>query len=758
MRKTAQLILFFSLFLLLSLLTVKAQPTLLINTTNISGNYDPAFVYEFNSTWTNSSEDENITSCNFTLGRPNGDVTIYQVTPNSTIPPTLCSITFTQNSLGSTGNYNWTWSAKNDTDWVTNDTFVFTLNNASNPIHLYLNMTLDANITYTYPQAVNATATSAGGTVYLYRNLSHIINGTSPQSELILLGNGTYNYTVNATGNQNYSDNSSSIVYYAFVNKGIPFVTLYINGGGLNKIVNLNEMINLTAASNALELNVTLNLNFTGYLDNFQNGTSPQTNLSNTSSLGVGFFNFSAQVTGNENYSNSSLSSLYFYIANILTTPALPVNYTRNAIYNFSIKLPLNVSNVIFEADFNDALINYTNFTNATKWNITMYNDSNGTYWINFTDLSAKTYYYRWILNDTNNVNFSTNNLTYTINKLQVIPTFSASGGWSTTTSTDVKLTCGNPSYPVSFTFSGSCLLTVGNPATCNLTTPSSSSYSLYECYIQNDTTNYSSHTIGNLSYTSVEYITSTPPPSGSFTLSPSVTSITLEPNSSGTITLTLKNTYSYNITKINITVSGIDASWYSLSKVNISVLQKNGTDTSILTLTIPGDAERKNYTIIASAVGKDPSGYKLTRQSSIKLIIPEIPQNVTNETNETELLNITGIGNQTNQTNVTGLLINLEGIKDYIVLIIALVSIILIFIFRGEFTDFLRGKKPEAHPEHKIHEEKITEEQIHKEPKKIHRVFSHVKKKISSLSEHSLVIQVKKKEKPKEEKKEEKV
>jgi hypothetical protein len=277
----------------------------------------------------------------------------------------------------------------------------------------------------------------------------------------------------------------------------------------------------------------------------------------------------------------------------------------------------------------------------------------------------------------------------------------------------------------------------------------------MWNCTIE-ASQNYSSYyNIGYLTVNSVpsESIYTPTPPTGSFTLTPSSSSITLEPNSSGTITLTLKNTYSYNFTKINITVSGIDTSWYSLSKVNISVLQKNGTDTSTLTLNIPGDAERKNYTIITSAVGRDPSGYRLTRQTSIKLIIPEIPQNVTNETNETESSNTTGIGSQTNQTNltnVTGLSINLKEFVDYIVLIIASVVIILIFIFRNEFTGFIRGKKPEVHPEHKVHEESI----VHAEPKKIHHIISHVKKKISSLSEHRLVIQIKKKEKKEEEKK----
>jgi hypothetical protein len=766
MRKVI-LFLLFALCLSLFSIGVHSEPNYEnygFNFTNET-KYSSNSVFLFNSNWTNTTGAEIVvydSNTNFTLGRPDGTISVYNLstspalTNNTTALPAMLQIIFTQIQIGPVGIYNYSFGLKtanvsNVSQTWTNTTplIVFNISKADNPLNLYLNNSTNQNKIYTYPEAINATTISAGGTVYLYRNSSHIVNGTLPQSELILLGNGTYEYKINATGNANYSDNSSNVVYYAFVNKGIPLVTLYINGDNSNKIVNLNETLNLTAVSNASELNVTLNLNSTEYLNNFQNGTSPQTNLTNTSLLGMGVFNFSAQAIGNANYSNSSLSSLYFYVANLSTSPSSSVNYTRNASYNFSIKLPVNISSVIFEANFNGTFVNYTtNFINVTNWNKSIdVNGTNGDYWINFTDLMSSTHYYRWIVNDTNSANFSTSNFTYVINKFQVIPSFSSSVGWSTTTSTPVTLTCSNLSYPVSLAISGaSCSPgptgNPSNPANCTFTTPSSSGSTTYICYVYNDT-NYLSPATGNLSYTTTEIITPTPPPTGSFTLTPSSSSITLEPNSSGTITLTLKNTYSYNFTKINITVSGIDTSWYSLSKVNISVLQKNGTDTSILTLNIPGDAERKNYTIIASAVGRDPSGYRLTRQASIKLIIPELPQNVTNVTNETESSNNTGIGNQTNQTNVTGFSINLEEFKDYIVLLIALVSIVLIFIFRNEFTGFIRGKRPEVHPEHKTHEEPI-----HKEPKKIHRILSHVKKKISSLSEHKLVIQVKKKEK----------
>ena len=105
--------------------------------------------------------------------------------------------------------------------------------NNTNPVNLYFNGTANANRTYTYPQAVNATAValySSSGTIFLYRNETQKASGTSPQSENILLGNGTYVYKVNITGNANYSSNATGLTYYVFVSKGAVQPDLFVNG------------------------------------------------------------------------------------------------------------------------------------------------------------------------------------------------------------------------------------------------------------------------------------------------------------------------------------------------------------------------------------------------------------------------------------------------------------------------------------------------------------------------------------------------
>jgi parallel beta-helix repeat protein len=102
--------------------------------------------------------------------------------------------------------------------------------NQTNPVNLYFNGTANANRSYVYPSAMNATGAvvySNSGTVSLYRgNGSAITNA----QENILLGNGTYAYKVNITGNQNYTVNASGVTFYALVSKGNVQPTLSVNG------------------------------------------------------------------------------------------------------------------------------------------------------------------------------------------------------------------------------------------------------------------------------------------------------------------------------------------------------------------------------------------------------------------------------------------------------------------------------------------------------------------------------------------------
>jgi len=752
----------FILFSVLFSFSGFAEPMLLSNTSSTPVNYNFSFISEFTSTWTNTTGNENITACNFTLGRPDGSLTVYSITPNSTTPPSLCYKNFSQNDLGHAGNYNFTWSAKNDTNyWVTNDTRLFTTNKAN----LSFSIT-GSNVIYPSPVNIVTSESNNGDSdvnYTLYRNSSFLanfstINGTAPIGMIELLPVSAYLYTFNTCAGtfQNYTTNTTGLNSTVTVSKGTPSVTLYINGGNYNKIVNINETVNLTAVSNVTGLNMSLDLNVTGYGNNFQNGTSPQTNLTDTGILDIGIFNFSAKVTGNDNYTDSSLGTLYFYVANFSVSPSSLINYVLSAPYNFSIILPVNSSNVIFEANFNGTYVNYTNSTNITNWNkiITMYNNTNGGYWINFTDLQATTYNYRWIVNDTN---FSTDQKTYIVNQTPITPSFAIQGSssWTTTTSTSVTLVC-TVAYQANLTISGSgCAGTLDdNYATCTFTTPASAGSSIYSCLASG---NYIGQTQQTLSW----YIFtpnqgsggsggSNQTPSGSFTILSSSSSVTMEPNTSKVLTITLKNTFTGDITLINMTVTGINATWYSLDKTSIARLSRNGgNDTVKLTLNIPSDAERKIYTITVTAAGRDFNLNRLTRITAITLTIPPATQNATQNVTQNATQNATQGSNATTTTGSgvagvsgapTGLTISPEDFKN-IVLFVGFLAAALIFIFRNNVTNVLMSdyKPTTKKTEEKKEETKIEKKEEKKEEKK--SIFS----KLRNLR---LVIKFKEKEK----------
>lgn len=739
MRKLSKITLFFSLFLVLFSFNAFAD--------SVVFNY-PLGNETLNGTIIlNATADYNCLNATFYYSNTT-NLWQYPIGNNTTSGTTFTFI-FDTNILAD-GTYNFTVNVANSTLEKFNSSTNVTINNPPkwsnnistpsssqySPGKFYqFNVTwIDINLSTVLFESNYTLNGSASGTLYNYSNASNSsgifwFNLTDLPVQTFV-----YRWIANDTsGNLNSTENLN----YIIAKNSSFYFNLTLDGTESNRSYNINDIANFTVFLNFTNKPFYLNSSYPNFTTVNNTSAGLLYNLTNLTSSGL--FSLTAYWDGEENYSTSRQTYYFDTISPqySIISPGSSESYGLNNTYWFNITWS--------DATLRQAWFEFNNSSSSTNlFNKTFNLNSSGLYWINnITDYPAGDYRYKWCANDslgnlncTNNTNFSITKPYPTLN-LIINPSsiYAGNSSFINCSKNNIDLSSSLSLYK-NETPAGS-----GQNFTTYSNTFSTAGVYVFKCNItasQNYSSNYFIDYLTVNSVPSTETPTYTPPTSGSFTLTPSSSSITIEPNSSGTITLTLKNTYSYNFTKINITVSGIDASWYSLSKINISVLQKNGTDTSILTLNIPGDAERKNYTIIASAVGRDPSGYRLTRQASIKLIIPEIPQNVTNETNETGSSNTTDIESQTNQTNVTGLSINLKEFVDYIVLIIASVVIILIFIFRNEFTGFIRGKKPEVHPE----------------PKKIHHIISHVKKKISSLSEHRLVIQIKKKEKKEEEKK----
>jgi PGF-pre-PGF domain-containing protein len=174
--------------------------------------------YQFNAEVSIPSLDMVFFESNFTLNASESGILTNYTYPNVTNTSNIFTIVLTDLPAQK---FVYRWLANDTGDvWSSTDILDYTIKKADNPVNLYFNGTQNSNKTYAYPSSINATATSAVGTVYFYRNGTHANNGTSPQSEEILLGSNAYPYKVNATGNENYSDNITGITYYAIINKG----------------------------------------------------------------------------------------------------------------------------------------------------------------------------------------------------------------------------------------------------------------------------------------------------------------------------------------------------------------------------------------------------------------------------------------------------------------------------------------------------------------------------------------------------------
>ncbi|MFQ6020812.1 MAG: hypothetical protein ACE5J4_02225, partial [Candidatus Aenigmatarchaeota archaeon] len=241
--------------------------------------------------WTNTYPTSTTTTCYATSINNEVSANLYRNDSN---------VNSTENDIPITlpaGIWNYTCNNTETGNYSINSTSnIMTINKANNPVYLHLNGT-QGNRTYVYPEAVNATGTSTAGTVYLYRDDSY--KGTNEQ---ILLGNGTYEYKVNATGNENYLDNTSGVTYFAFINKGPTLTRLFLNNSQEDKKYFANEIANFTVTVNVSGKTVYLDTNISGWVE--QSDTTPLMNYTNLTTEGV--YNITGYFPEGENYSGSS--------------------------------------------------------------------------------------------------------------------------------------------------------------------------------------------------------------------------------------------------------------------------------------------------------------------------------------------------------------------------------------------------------------------------------------------------------------------
>jgi len=147
----------------------------------------------------------------------------------------------------------------------------------------------------------------------LYKNGSEISNN-SVQS----LAAGTYNFTVIRTDNENYSNTRDEETFT--INKATPILTYYLNGVTDNVTVIYPNQINASASVNHGTLAIYLN----------GSDVTAQNNL--YQDLSVGNYVFDFNVTGNENYTDTS-ATLYGNVTinnsacDVLFNTSSPITY-----------------------------------------------------------------------------------------------------------------------------------------------------------------------------------------------------------------------------------------------------------------------------------------------------------------------------------------------------------------------------------------------------------------------------------------------
>jgi hypothetical protein len=562
-----------------------------------------------------------------------------------------------------------------------------------------------------------------------------------------------YRWYANDTGN-NYNSTNQQIYIIAKNTSG--YLNLTLDGIENNRSYNRYDNANFTVYLNLTGKTVYLNSTYPSFSLQ-SNASSVLYNITNLSSLGI--FSLIAYWDGDENYTSSSKTYFFDNTApqydSEVTNPPNSTTYNPGSIYQFNISWSdASIDTIIFR------FYNKTGTGGGIIDNTTinpphiLVNNITRIYYVSLPDLPAGNYTYYWYANDSlGRINF-TNDLTYVIIKADAIGPLTVFPGTSVTSGTQTTVTCPNYNENAGRNEVNETLkfetTEVLNP---DVRTISSVGTWTYYC---------SAPDRGN--YTNIQKqvtITVTQQTTGGstggdqggggtssgFTIT-DLTSLSIEAGQSKSTTFNLKNTFA-NMKNVNITLSGIDSSWYSITPQTISLLKNNIPETVTITFNIPSTAEAKDYSITVTAKGAP-------LLESIKTVTKTMTLTVTSPPEQETAVVTTAITNATTQnvtSNVTagptGLVSIIEYLRGYTVLIIGIIACLMVFGFRNNITGTLKSykgiskpsrekpKKPK--PDYKLviglkKETPEVKEEI--EEKKTEKVEREIKRDIKELKE----------------------
>ena len=703
----------FSAFLLVSVLSsiAYANPVYDGHTAGTPTNYDFNTVSSINVSWSNSTNTTTITSVNISLNGTAAPVSLIEGDEYTGI--------YNYNETLGAGFYEWN-SCAVDSDG--NETcigpynFTITKSDPSSSMNIEINGDYNdtpLSLQYLYPLSMNAWDSNEGDddcAYYLYRN---DINLSDTLSDDEILGVSVYDYVYNSTECTNYTSGAVSRLLSVF--KKSETMQLYLNDIAGNRTngnsYDLYDSLEIKVFLNVSNASVSVNSTYPAFTTLSNNSSTTQNNTFNSTNLTTsGLYSLTAYWEGNENYSAAS-KTYYFGVIPYWTNEVLSIPnnsvYTKNATYNFQIDVVGSVSNMTFESNFLNASY-ATNYTNTTTPAV----QKNGsTYWINFTGLPANEngYNYRWYaVYDDETTN--SDQKVYTVSKIPITLSWTSPSVWSVDAGTTATVTCqANDTINITMGVGSYAPITALEVASTDVSSSSSNSFI---CFCRPaDNTNYSGYITSALEFIVQETTTTTTTTTssggdsttgGSFLIKDLVTTLAVGTGDSTSTGFTVSNTRANNMVDVKLSVTGIPASWYKLSKTTIDILQKYKPESVSITFNIPSDADIKEYDVTITARGSELNDDAiLTTTKSMKLNVeykePSTvePLNVEGTLEDVQTASVENEENVTSNSTLlapTGLLATFEYLQNNLVIIIAIASCLLIFMFRNNITNTLRG------------------------------------------------------------------
>jgi hypothetical protein len=391
-------------------------------------------------------------------------------------------------------------------------------------------------------------------------------------------------------------------------------IVLKLNGTEANKSYKISEIANFTVHLAVPGKTVYLDSSYPG-LD-LEDSNSMIQSIVNVSTQG--FFSITGSWDGDENYTASTRTYYFDNLAprysNDIANPVYSSTYSPNGTYSFRIDwFDVNLTEVKFESNFSGSKKNYTTTTTPK-----IYNDSN-VFWINLTDLPAKSIYYKWFAKDSSEMGSNTSKKDYRIYKAYALTMYVPYEEVENGTTTVVNCYSNTEQLDIDDFKLYRNSTQIGNTSSLSRGDITSLPVGAY-VYVCNTTgtQNYTNQTI-NKTLVVLPKGFIEPTVKKEFKIS-QISSLTINTGESSQGTFNMTSTLDETLTDIQVSLTGVDASWYTIENVPDALLT-GGSVIVKINFNIPEDAEAKKYNITIKVTAKTPSATK-TATSQMSLIV----------------------------------------------------------------------------------------------------------------------------------------